>query len=330
VPIFRTRGRIRREAADWVVRLGADAAPLTNNEFRQWYEADARHADAYARIANIYSAAGQSLQSEHAQASRARRAIPRRPLLGYAMAAALVGALALLSVLLFTASWRPGAKEPVDQTLAFATSTGEIRQLRLPDGSHLVLDTGSRLEARFGSADRQLTLLEGRARFDVAHEARPFIVTAASRNVIATGTVFDVSLIDGRLAVLLIEGSVEVRRSSRSSSNDLHRLQAMEQLVVGPEAQAVRQAARRSDTLWPTRMLEFDDTPLEDAVAQMNRYSRIPLTLGDEATRRLRISGAYRAGDIAGFAKGLAAAFGLDLAKQPDGSLSLRQAAPRR
>ena len=62
------------------------------------------------------------------------------------------------------------------------------------------------------SSERLLTLSEGRARFIVAHEARPFIVRAASNEVVATGTIFDVSLIQDRLAVVLLEGSVEVRR----------------------------------------------------------------------------------------------------------------------
>jgi ferric-dicitrate binding protein FerR (iron transport regulator) len=53
---FRTRGRIRREAADWLARLGGGADEESHAAFRRWYDADPRHAEAYDRMAAICSA----------------------------------------------------------------------------------------------------------------------------------------------------------------------------------------------------------------------------------------------------------------------------------
>ena len=53
------------------------------------------------------------------------------------------------------------------------------------------------------------------------------------------------------------------------------------------------------------------------------------LALAD-AVRRLRVTGAYRAGDAAGLARGLAAAFNLDVRTDADGNLSLSLRIPAR
>lgn len=237
------------------------------------------------------------------------------------MAACLVGGIALALVLLLGPRWLPNSAGPQPQS--FATAIGEIRQIALPDGSRLVLDSGSRVEARFGPSERLLTLSEGRARFIVAHEARPFIVRAASNDVVATGTIFDVSLTQDRLAVVLLEGSVEVRQRRDGQNASAHRLAAGQRLVISGAAPGVSQRATRGETLWPSGMLEFEDTPLREAVALVNRYSRVQLRLADGRIGALRVSGAYRARDVLGFARSLAAAFSLRLDTQPDGSLVL-------
>jgi transmembrane sensor len=316
---FRTRGRIRREAADWLARLGGGADEASHAAFRRWYEADRRHADAYDRMAVLWSAAGrihappEGIVTEEQAPRSARR-------FGFALAACVAGGIALISVLLLGSRWlADSASEPLQ---SFATAVGEIREVVLPDGSRLVLDSSSRVEAQFTPSRRLLTLRDGRARFVVAHESRPFVVRAASNEVIATGTVFDVSLLQDRLSVLLIQGSVEVRRGS-GGVGSIHRLAAGQKLVIADGAPALSQRATRGETLWPTRMLEFDETPLQEAVALVNRYSRVQLRISDGRTGTLRVSGAYRAGDVEGFARSLAAAFSLRLDTLPNGDLLL-------
>ena len=321
--IFRTGGRIRREAADWLARMGAGPDAENQAAFQRWYEADPRHADAYDRMAAIWSGASRISRAPKAMLVD-KKPVPlfRRPF-GFALAASFVVAIALATMVLLGSPWRGGSKGPSEQAMALASTVGEVRQVDLPDGSRVILDSDSRVDVRLSSTERRLTLREGRARFIVAHETRPFIVSAASNEVVATGTIFDVSLFQGQLAVVLIEGSVEVRRPGGAPDRGTQRLSAGQKLVAGGDAPAVRQPVIQGETRWPSRMLEFEDTPLREAVALVNRYSRTQLRLGDERIGNLRVSGAYRAGDVEGFARSLVAAFGLRLETRPNGNLLL-------
>src|SRR3546814_20744980 len=74
--------------------------------------------------------------------------------------------------------------------------------------SKLTIDTDTLVTIDFGQTARHLRLEHGRARFEVAHEARPFVVDAGEVVVIARGTVFDVSYLeDRRVKVQLLHGA---------------------------------------------------------------------------------------------------------------------------
>lgn len=292
--------------------------------FERWRDADPRHAEAYDRIAAIWNQAGRLSRSPAAGKVQADTRPGRPRALGFALAASLA-AVVLVTSLLLGSRWLPSSA-PERSAMVFAAAVGEIKEVDLPDGSRLTLDSASRVEAAFTEAERKLTLREGRARFQVAHETRPFVVRAGTSEVVATGTLFDVSLIGGRTTVLLLEGSVEVR--AKDDRRKLERLAPGQKLILAASAPAERRPAARGEAAWPTRMLEFDDTRLDEAAALANRYGKVQLRLGDERIRGLRVSGAFRAGDVAGFAQSLATAFDLRVVRQPDGILLLVDASP--
>jgi len=320
---FRSRRRIRREAADWVARLGGGAGGRDHTAFRAWYDADPRHGEAYDRMAAIWSAAGKldmptSAACEIGTGGRHR--------IAFAVAASVLVLIAVALLLMRG----PMFGDPSDSATIYVTARGELRQIVLPDGSRVLLDAGSRIELAFSNAERRLLLREGRARFSVAHEGRQFVVQAGTHQVVATGTIFDVSLLNDRLAIVMIEGSVELRRAAGSQAPAVNRLTAGQRLVVQDDGRTEGAPAARSDSAWTSRMLEFDDTPLAEAVETANRYSRVQIRLADEQVRSLRVSGAYRAGDAAGLARSLAAAFDLDVTTDLDGKITLSRRATAR
>jgi transmembrane sensor len=315
---FRTGRRVRREAAEWVARLGGGAGERDHAAFRAWYEQDGRNAEAYDRMAAIWSASGR-LNLSAATA-------PRKPANGglwvYAIAASILiaGALAF-----FLRGMLPGQAGP---DIVYATSRGEVREFPLPDGSRVTLDTSTRIELAFTDRERRIFLRAGRARFSVAHEQRAFIVDAGGNEVVATGTVFDVSLLENRVSVALLQGTVEVRQGRGTAARSATRLTAGNRLVLSGQAAPISLRVAPRDTSWVRQMLEFDDMPLGEVVDMANRYSNTQIRLDGEEVRALRVTGAYRAGDAAGLARGLAAAFGLQVSTDADGHLRLRMRVP--
>ena len=212
-------------------------------------------------------------------------------------------------------------------TVMLMTTVGEIREVSMADGSRVTLDTSTKLEVMIGRSRRNARLKYGRARFQVAQAAEPFVVEAAGATVTTRQGIIDVEQIgqqQGRVQVLA--GAADVRGSGQDQA--AHVTLGPGQAVIADSGGAERSAAVPSGPDWTRGMLQFDGTPLADAVARANRYSRRRIILvGDLGA--LRVTGAYRAGDTSGLARALAAAFGLSLQSTANGNLLLsRKGAP--
>jgi transmembrane sensor len=152
-------------------------------------------------------------------------------------------------------------------------------------------------------------------------------VSAGGGEVAAHGTLFDVSLSSSRgVTVTLLQGVVEVDAASGTGRHKRTRLAPGQALAFG-DALPVPQVRplAPSAASWPSGMLTFASTPLSQAVAEANRYSRTPIRLASPDLALLRVSGAYRASASRPLAEDLAAAFDLRVREEPDGALVLER-----
>jgi transmembrane sensor len=329
-PFVSRRERIRREAADWLARLNGPDGARDRGAFEDWYHKRPEHAAAYDRLSALFDVAGRASRPAPAAVANLRDSPlpgPFRP--GrYALAAA-VGILALLTcVLVLARGTAPGTGlEP--QVASFSAPPSDAQRIVLADGSEVVLSPGSAVDVALGRDGRRLRLLRGEARFSVAHEARPFIVSAGGAEVIARGTRFVVALAGGRARVALLEGRVDVSYLAPAGSTErreVARLRPGQSLIVEPRA-APAAVPRREAVQRPVpapAMLQFDDTPLGEAVEAVNRHGSPSIRLRDAALERLRITGAFRPGDTGGFAESVAAAFAVEVERASDGTIWLK------
>jgi len=321
---------LRRDAANWFARMRAPDADRDRAGFEAWRAADPAHAETYDRLLRRWD---QAAFLANTAVGRGRRldgpaARPHRFPGAGAIAAATVAALLAGAAWLFEArTLAPG--RPAQATVALASSVGEIRAVALADGSRVTLDTDTRLEIAFSPGMRRVSLLRGRARFEVAPDAaRPFTVSAGDSAVVARGTVFDVAFGPAGLRVALFKGVVDISRSVPGRGFGTKRLIAGQQLAVPAAGVAAAPTAIPvPEAQWTTGMLAFDATRLDAAVAEVNRYNRAKLAVGDEAAGALRVTGAYRATDPRGFATAVADAFHLRIERRADGSLVLASGA---
>jgi transmembrane sensor len=214
----------------------------------------------------------------------------------------------------------------------YTTRAGERRIVTLADGSQVALDSRSEVSVRYSAHARELTLTQGQARFDVAHDIeRPFSVTADGHKVIATGTSFNVDLFGPSLLVTLIEGRVVV--SAAQSWINLTKvdiplaritLDAGEQLVFSPKAAPrVAHVNLGQAPAWENGEVVSENDSLTTIVARINRYARDPVVIRDTETGELHISGVFHTGDVQGFVNTIVEYLPVRAEKEPDGTILL-------
>ena len=311
----KTRGMLRREAARWIARLEGSPDSDTVRQFRRWHDCDPRHSEAYARVRRSYEQAGLLSQSALAWAPSGEQApAQRRPMLRPALAAA--AALLVLAPAAVMVS-RSGLFAPTS-AMMLATGVGEIRTASLGEGSQVVLDTSTRIEIEDGPDSRRLRLKEGRVRITVG-KGRPAIIveTPVTSLSVQEGTA-DVEYRQGRHRIEVLSGSVDLASSADRTGARSPLKTGDARIVQGDRILEIPV----SPGDWTRGMLQFDATPLAEAIARANLYSEQRIRLG-QGIEHLPVTGAYRAGDTAGLAQALAAAFRLTLQRDQDGTLRL-------
>lgn len=317
----------------FVRSLSPDCTPAERVATAEWLNLDAAHAHAYARSRRAWRAAAALRQDtdmaglrQGAEATARRMRGERRPSppwLRGALAASL--AFAALTWGGLQSGWlddrlallRWGPPVP-DVTQHLQTAVGEQRNTRLPDGSALVLNTGTNIDAHLDRRQREVVLHQGEALFEVAHDRRrPFVVSVGDDTVTALGTRFQVRHEQDVAAVTLFEGSVRIARADGSER------------VLVPGERALLAAAGGIDVAriddgeeaaaWARGWLVFRDEPLSRVVAEVNRYATTAITLADPTLGDLRLSGNFRVGDSGSMASAMAALLSLQVAEGDDG-----------
>lgn len=333
---------LERAALAWVVRCDRGLTRAEASEFGRWLGEDPRHREVFAEFGGTWAAMAGATAANASGAPLAPLAggaaeKGRRPSrsrvhwLWMPMAAAAAVAFAVFR-------WEPGASGDA----RIATPVGGQRQQTLADGSSIILNTGSSVVTAFAADERRVRLERGEAFFEVAKDAaRPFVVEAAGVAVRAVGTAFNVRVRSDAVEVLVTEGRVRVAPQPGASGRIADTMGATAELDAGdrvviripgaaPAAAPVvgRIAADEVQRAlaWQSRRLEFSNTPLEEMVAEFNRYHRRPLRIADSSLAELQFGGSFRPEDRAGFVRMLQDNFGI-LAEE-SGDATVLRAAP--
>lgn len=310
----------RAQASQWFARL--KSLPVSKGTLADFFEwsRDPANAEAFAEVESLWDDTNRiadrpsilRLTAEaHARTRPSRAGRSLRPLL-------VMGAGVLLAILV--AGWWIF---DVERAQDFATVTGEQKALALSDGSHVQLDTQTRLNALMKDGTRQIRLEQGQAMFDVAHDrARPFRVSAGNVEVEATGTKFDVRFVGGVTRVALFEGGVNIHMQGRET---VHLSPGEMWSSQSAPAASISQLDLRRASAWTQGRVIFDDTPLSQAISEINRYTPHKVILAAPGRADDPISGSFKTGNPSGFLKAVAALLSLRVEQQPSGEYLLRE-----
>lgn len=296
----------RHEAAvDWLQRL--DDPKLSETEIQAWLEwfgTSEQNREAFEEVQLLYRRL-RGMPTEYREEIR-RRAGPRRPVrdervprrrVVWALAAGLAGAAVVLGM------WWAVRSAPAEGV--YAAPPTQHRDVRLADGSALVLGADSVATVRFNATQRLVNVQHGEAYFEVQHDAsRPFVVQIGDVRVTAVGTSFNVLRDSDKVTVTVTEGVVEVMRvpeatayaatpDTRQGVAEPIRV-AMGQRAILPVAQSTQDVAAADEVqapVWQEGRVEFVNAPLSEVLAVVNVYAPARLFIGDPRVADLTYSG---------------------------------------
>lgn len=336
--------QLLEDASFWFARMRGPDAERYRSDFDAWLALGAAHLGAYNRAGEIFAlgkflaelpkaAAVDDNREYHPEPSRWRGLAILAGLLMIVGLGAWIGRSSISRMFGTTSEIAAAALD--GQQLS--TVGGTSRSFRLDDGSTVTLDAESVLSTAFDNQRRELHLKRGRARFDVAHETRPFVVLAGGGSVTARGTIFDVILSkDDGVTVRLLRGAVDVERPGKTGTADNDK-QAITRLAPGEElsfgdgaipdlasATRVRETAALTSLPDIPAIKEFDMAPLSEVIAEANRGSATSIRVVDPAVGALKVSGRFRVDNPERVADRLATLFDLQVDRTHRDEIVLR------
>ncbi len=318
--------RLEAEAFLWIERL--DAGGMTRPElqaFKRWQGRSQAHAAAFEQAKRQWHATRPALSAllqadpdkaaRHARLARQPAHQPsRRAFLGAAVGMATVAGIAVTKPPL--GLW----PSPSEWVADYRTGTGEQRTVTPADGVALVLNTRTSVKRKDGAdGSAGIDLVTGEAAIDLEREGRPFVVAAGVGRSFASAGRFEVRNLQDQVCVTCIKGRLSVEHPAGTRS-----LQSGQQVIYSRQRVGdVVSVDTAITSAWREGELVFNQTPLAQVIAEINRYrpGRVML-MGDSQDRR-PVVGRFRIAVLDEALLQLQHAFGLSVRSLPGGVLVL-------
>lgn len=285
-----------RAAAHWMARMWSGQATAEDAAAcSQWRGQRQEHELVWQRMQALGqrfcavpdAAASQALKSAPEKLRRMRR--KTLTLLGALLATGGLAALARRSE-----SWQALAAD-------YTSGVGQMRELRLSDGTQLVLNTNSAVDVVYTATARQVVLRFGEIMITTAHEdrpgvlaARPFTVLTREGEVRALGTRFTVRQFADSASVAVFEGAVQLRPDQQAGAGQ--RVEAGQQAAFTAQSASAPTALDPNAGNWQRGLLLVEQMPLAVLVAELGRYRHGVATCAPEVAE-LRVSGVFSVRD---------------------------------
>ncbi|OZI50813.1 FecR domain-containing protein [Bordetella genomosp. 4] len=282
--------RLVRQASQWWVDLQSEGATASLRQAcLEWRKANPEHERAWQRVQAVTGRLhGVPEPLIQATLLTPRRTNRRQAIKTLLLLAGVTGA-GITTVRL--APW-------TDWSADESTRIGESRDVTLPDGTSVVLNTGTAINVRYDANERRVVLLHGEILVTTAADTGPhrrtFLVETAHGTLRALGTRFLVRQDGDDSELQVYEGAVEVRAARNDSVAEvIHagfrvRFDDMRVTAAGP--------AQETSATWARGMLVATEMPLRQFLEELSRYRRGHLGCDDEIAS-LPVSGTFPLAD---------------------------------
>jgi transmembrane sensor len=201
----------------------------------------------------------------------------------------------------------------------YETDVGQRLDVQLSDNSTIRLNTKSRVDVRFTSMGREVSLIKGEALFTVTHDRlRTFRVRIGQVVIQDLGTQFNVRVRAGQATVSVSDGRVSVmsvkdfQQPDGSKSPGLVRgavdagtyprveLAQGDEAVIPTDGRTKWLRASRlppeqlsARLSWTRGVVTFTGQSLAEAVEEINRYNRLRIEVVDPRLMTIRLGGIF-------------------------------------
>lgn len=281
--------RVAEEASRWyVLFMSGSASEADRRAWEAWRHASPDHERAWTHLtradARLDALSGSAAYNA---LSLDRRKSRRRTVLAM-LGMAVCGGPAL---------WAVDRMRWVRLSPDYGSAVGQQRIVRLADGTAILLNTDTAIDAMYDASVRRVRLRQGEILINTGQEGgyagTPFMVETPHGRVHALGTRFTVRNDGDATSVALLEGNVEIATVAGGRRLLLQPGQAVRYKAGSIETARALQA---HDTAWMRAELAADNMRLDDFLAELGRY-RPGLISCDSQVAGLRISGLFPLGD---------------------------------
>ncbi|MEI2417304.1 DUF4880 domain-containing protein [Orrella sp. JC864] len=280
---------LRRKAHAWAVKLKTGTPTAAQvAAFKRWRDSSPEHARAWSMAAHDWLAVDEAARDFQAECALVRPArgptrAGRRAFLGAALAGggALAAAGLAYPVMGLWPSWKELGAD-------YRTGTGEQRLVRLHEAIELALNTQTSIAVSEQAGTARITLIAGEAAVMAGHASCEIVAAGAS--LLVQDADVEMRCLDGvRVSVVCRRGAAQLRHPAREAI-----VVAGQQLLYDREQVGTPGRAQASRSAWRDGMVVFDDMPLTEVVAEINRYRPGRVVLVGSAAAQRRFSARFR------------------------------------
>ena len=277
--------RILDEAIAWQLRLGSGEAHAEDEAaFAHWHAAHSEHARAWRQLGamdqRVSAAAGPARQALLQSRAGLRRRIGK-------VGGGLAGMFLLGSLL----AWVGAPSLAPSYWLADQrTATGELRTLRLEDGTLLSLNSHTAVDIDYAGEQRVIVLHQGEISVETGHQdPRPLLVRTDDGRLRPLGTRFLVRREDDGTRLEVLQASVA---AMPLNSGDEQVLREGQQVLMNANGLGRIGTVPAGADAWTRGMLVVDNVRLADLLAALGQYRSGYLGVDDQVAD-LRVTGSF-------------------------------------
>lgn len=179
-----------------------------------------------------------------------------------------------------------------------AAKLGEHAQIKLSDGTQIWLNAGSVLKyPKEFKGDTREVYLSGEAFFDVAKDKKhPFIIHTNKMDTKVLGTSFNVQAYPEQTTqeVSVLTGKVNVKSTVTEENVYVTPGQKVVFKSNNNKLQAFKDIPVNTISLWRKNIMVFEETPLPEVVATINRNYNVGIEIKNKNLNALKISAYFK------------------------------------